>query len=235
MGYIKNPKTDGSGILAAIPQKGTCPINCEDCFFQSGRSYLEPLEKNLPNLPSKKMSKNRVVRINDGNDSNNNKEEVIKATKGYEMKFYNTSVPNFDFDAPVVFTINPSKKTNTSWYKLPVIPNNLMFVRIRVNTWNLGDVVVPATLYYSKLNVPVVLTFMAYYELEIPEEHKSYYEFKKRTLNSYYVLNNSKVEEIMNIFVNNKYVYRCCEKGNCERCGNCIREYFVTMERLRND
>ena len=44
MSYIENPKTKGSGIIACIPQKGLCPNKCEDCFFQSGRSYLEPLE-----------------------------------------------------------------------------------------------------------------------------------------------------------------------------------------------
>ena len=46
--WIWNPKTKGSGILTCIPQTGICPNNCEDCFFQGGRSYLEPLSKNLP-------------------------------------------------------------------------------------------------------------------------------------------------------------------------------------------
>jgi hypothetical protein len=41
MSYIENPKTKGSGIVCAIPQPGVCPIGCEDCFFQSGRSFLE--------------------------------------------------------------------------------------------------------------------------------------------------------------------------------------------------
>ena len=50
MPYKENPKTKGSGIICCIPQKGTCPNNCEDCFFQSGRSYLEPLSENLPRV-----------------------------------------------------------------------------------------------------------------------------------------------------------------------------------------
>ena len=37
MSYVENPKTKGSGILCCIPQKGRCPNNCSDCFFQSGR------------------------------------------------------------------------------------------------------------------------------------------------------------------------------------------------------
>jgi len=79
MPYIENPKTKGSGIICCIPQAGECPIHCDDCFFQSGRSYLEPLDVNLPNLPSKEESQGRVVRVNDGNDSNNDREAVMAA------------------------------------------------------------------------------------------------------------------------------------------------------------
>ena len=68
MSYIENPKTKGSGIISCIPQKGICPNTCEDCFFQSGRSYLEPLDENLPNLPEEVDY--QIVRVNDGNDSN---------------------------------------------------------------------------------------------------------------------------------------------------------------------
>lgn len=56
MRYKENPKTKGSGIIACIPQTGVCPNKCEDCFFQSGRSYLEPLEENLPNMPTVEMA-----------------------------------------------------------------------------------------------------------------------------------------------------------------------------------
>lgn len=76
--YIKNPKTAGSGIITCIPQTGTCPNQCEDCFFQSGRSYLEPLEENLPNMPPLEMAEGRFVRVNDGNDSNVQRELVIR-------------------------------------------------------------------------------------------------------------------------------------------------------------
>ena len=75
--YHENPKTKGSGILCCIPHESTCPINCADCFFQSGRSYLEPLEDNLPNMPTAEQAKGKVVRVNDGNDSNLDKEMVM--------------------------------------------------------------------------------------------------------------------------------------------------------------
>ena len=41
----------------------------------SGRSYLEPLDENVPNLPDVASALNRVVRVNDGNDSNVGQEE----------------------------------------------------------------------------------------------------------------------------------------------------------------
>ena len=55
-----NPKTKGSGIITCIPQTGRCPNGCEDCFFQSGRSYLEPLEENLPHVPPAEMARERT-------------------------------------------------------------------------------------------------------------------------------------------------------------------------------
>src|SRR5271169_3089128 len=106
--YRENPKNRGSGIIAAIPQADTCPMKCPDCFFQSGRSYLEPLAENLPNIPTQEMAEGRVVRMNDGNDSNNHQDLVIQSAAGYKMKFYNTSIPRelYKFDAPVVLTVN---------------------------------------------------------------------------------------------------------------------------------
>ncbi len=58
MDYKENPKTKGSGIICCIPQTGLCLMKCKDCFFQSGRSYLEPLEENLPNMPTRVSTSN---------------------------------------------------------------------------------------------------------------------------------------------------------------------------------
>jgi len=239
MGYKENPKTKGSGIFCCIPQKGRCPNNCNDCFFQSGRSYLEPLDENLPNMPED--TENRIVRVNDGNDSNIHRNYVIAVTKGYKMKFYNTAiaVDLEEFDAPVVLTINPGKMTDVNFYKLEEIPKNLMFVRVRTNTWNLIDVVEPAIRYYSKRKVPIVLTFMAYFTTPIKKGHENSYIFRKRTLNSYYAITTKAWEKVMKPYKYNQWVYSCGkiegELGTtkCARCGNCIREYFVTLERMR--
>ena len=133
---MENPKTRGSGIITAIPQKGKCPIGCLDCFFQSGRSYLEPLEEHLPNMPSEEQARFKVVRVNDGNDSNVQRKLVIEKTKVYPMKFFNTSIPNNlrEFVDPVVLTVNPHELTDFNFHKLRYPPINLMFIRIRVNT-----------------------------------------------------------------------------------------------------
>jgi len=232
-----NPKTNGSGIITCIPQKGTCPIKCDDCFFQSGRSYLEPLEDNLPHIPSVDLAEGRIVRMNDGNDSNNQRDLVMVTAKKYKDYFYNTSIPkNLDgFDAPVVLTINPKLLTDNNFYKVEKSPN-LMFVRVRTNMWNIHDVVTPAVEYYSNIEVPIVLTFMAYYLQQIPTDFETCYEYKVRTINSYYVLKREFMDLIMGNYSLNPYVYSCGYKGvhSCKFCGNCIREYYNTKERIRN-
>jgi hypothetical protein len=193
--WIYNPKTKNSGIITCIPQTGECPNKCEDCFFQSGRSYLEPLNDNLPHIPPKELAHGRVVRINDGNDSNVQRELVEKVAQQYDDYFFNTAIPENlgTFSAPVVLTLNPGQMTDTSFHKLWKIPKNLMFVRVRVNAWNVEFVADGAVKYYTDSGyigraVPIMLTFMAYYTQNIPDEYKKMYEWKKRTLNSYYVL-----------------------------------------------
>jgi len=239
--YRENPKTKGSGIISCIPQKGTCPNECEDCFFQSKRSYLEPLAENLPNMPTVEQVGWRVVRVNDGNDSNVQRDLVLKETNKYPLKFYNTAIPKdlegFKY-APVVLTVNPGRMTDADAYILNTIPSNLMFVRFRINTWNLlmADEVVK---YYSERDVPIVLTFMAYFTSKVREGHENNYAFRKRTLNSYWAITTTAWEEIMDKYKYNKWVYSCGkiegEKGTtaCRHCGNCIREYFATMERQK--
>jgi hypothetical protein len=241
--YIENPKTKGSGILAAIPQTGTCPNNCEDCFFQSGRSYLEPLVENLPNLPPLELMKGRVIRINDGNDSNVKRDIVLKYIEYLKENdidcFVNTSEPNLDFGVPAVLTVNPGDITDKNAFLLMKPSKELMMVRARVNTWN-RPVIDAIVEHYSTREIPVILTFMAYYKTNpIPEYHKKHYRFRKRTLNSYWAITTKAWEMIMKRYKYNKWIHSCGkiegEKGDthCRFCGNCIREYFATMVRMR--
>lgn len=235
--YKWNPKVIGSGLIACIPQAGLCPNKCDDCFFQSGRSYLEPLKENLPNIPSIEEAKDRIVRINDGNDSNNQRELVEKIASQFPNYFFNTANPtDLDkFSGPVVFTANPGPLTDDRFIEVDPVPDNLMYVRIRTNRWNISNVVFPAVDYYTLLDVPVVLTFMAYYTESIPEQYKRFYEWKKRTLNSYWCLRENAISSIMQLFSDNPLVYSCGVRGqhSCRYCGNCVREYYVTKERMR--
>ena len=205
---------------------------------------MEPLNVNLPHIPPEELADGRIVRINDGNDSNHQRELVIKTAKKYKDYFFNTAIPLDieEFGAPVVLTVNPALLTDKTFIKVGKqhscnMPNNLMFVRVRVNCWNIETVVNPAIEYYTGKQIPVVLTFMAYYKQSIPEYHKQNYVWKKRTLNSYYVLHQDVIESIMREYRSNPYVYSCGIKGeySCKFCGNCIREYYNTKERLRNE
>ena len=240
--YRDNPKVKGSGIITAIPQAGICPNKCDDCFFQSGRSYLEPLDENLPNMPPIEATINRIVRVNDGNDSNVLRQVVIDLMRPYQFKFYNTALAiDLDkFDAPVVLTLNPGKMTDVNFHRLlqEEIPKNLMFVRFRTNTWNL-DLADIAINNYSELEIPIVLTFMAYFDTPVKVGFEQDYIYRKRTLNSYFAITTEAWEWVMSRYKFNKWVYSCGkiegERGTslCRFCGNCIREYFATIERMR--
>ena len=230
-----NPKTKDSGIICCIPQTGTCPNKCADCFFQSGRSYLEPLHKNLPHIPTVEQAEGRIVRMNDGNDSNNQRYLVESVAHKYKDAFFNTSTPiGLDkYPRPVVFTVNPGMMTNVGFHRLDYIPQNLMFVRFRTNTWNLG-ILNQAVKYYTSRNTRVVVTFMAYYEEPIAEDQREYYHWETRVTNEYWVINGDVVESMMSTFSDNPLVYMCGYKRThgCKFCGNCLREYFRVKEEL---
>jgi len=237
MSWIWNPKTKGSGIITCIPQEGRCPNNCDDCFFQSGRSYLEPLEENLPHVPAVPLTQGRVVRFNDGHDSNVDREAVEAIAETCEDYFFNTAIPKDleEFSGPVVLTLNPGKMTDKEWHQLVDIPKNLMFVRFRTNAWNV-DQLRAAIGYYTRQDVPVVITYMAYFTKAISADFLHEYEYKKRTINSYWCMTLEAQKNIEHKYYRNSLVYTCGYKGthSCQRCGNCIREYYNTKERLRD-
>jgi hypothetical protein len=263
MSYVSNPKTQGSGILCACPQtRLTCPNNCPECFAFNGRSYLEPLAEHLPNLPPEDLASRCVVRMNDLHDSNVDREQVIAAAAKYDRVFFNTAIPRLDFPGPVVLTINSGHLgTDERFYALAdcewtdkqlrlAPPKNLMFVRLLTNTWN-QDPVARAVRHWTEWGVPVILTFMAYhqepvrpvrrYEAECPDSGVALgYIERKRTLNSYWAITTDAWRSIMYSFRDNKLVYSCGhiegEKGDtkCRFCGNCLREYFATKERMVN-
>ena len=229
-------------------------MGCAECFFQDGRGYLEPLDERTPNVPEAEQIRGRVVRMNDGNDSNYQRDLVIAmaetlADLGAAGVFYNTAIPRLDFPGPVVLTANPGRLTDSGpAHLVDPCPPNLMFVRVRTNTWNL-DLVDQVVEHYEARKVPVVLTFMAYYSDE-PENHirksdelmgrigiscAGDYTWRKRTLNSYWVITPAAWDRVVARYHGNSLVYTCGKDANthaCSQCGNCLREFFATRERM---
>jgi hypothetical protein len=174
--------------------------------------------------------------VNDGNDSNIDRRIAVSDTVDFTLKFYNTSIPrSLDFfDAPVVLTVNPGEITDEDFHRTH--SKNLMFVRARTNMWNL-PLVRHIVQYYSDREVPIILTFMAYFKESIPEGYEAYYAFRKRTLNSYWAITTYTWEQVMSEFKYNKWVDSCGkiegEKGTtaCRFCGNCLKHYHAAMEK----
>ena len=234
--YIQNPKTKGSGIICCIPQTGTCPVGCDDCFFQSGRSFLEPLDQNLPNIPD--FSTNGfVVRMNDGNDSNVQRRLVLAEAERHRDVFFNTSITADleGFPGPVVLTLNPGQKTDTEFHQLDPVPPNFMMARFRTNMWNL-EMADAAVEHYTSRGASVVLTFMAYFSESIPEGYEQHYTFKKRTLNSYWVPTTAAWDSVVERYHDNPLVFTCGRSSTayaCRECGGCLREYYCCRARMQ--
>ena len=242
MQYVENPKLKGSGLIACVPQDGPCPFGCKDCFANAANSYLP---EHLSNIPTPEQAAGRVVRVNDANDSNNQRELVIAVAEQYPDAFYNTSRPKLDFPGPVVLTLNPGEKTDQSFWRiedcgLKIVPKNLMFVRFRTNVWN--EILRNEAVEYWTMErgVPLVLVFMAYHEepvMGVMRGEEIGYTQRKRTLNTYWAIRPDVWKMIMKSYQDNSLVYSCGEgpQGSikCERCGNCLREYFATKERMK--
>jgi hypothetical protein len=174
-------------------------------------------------MPTVEESENQIVRVNSGHDSNINRDMVIDSTKQYKHKFYNTSLPNFDFPAPVVFTCNGRELLLVNKGL-----ENVMFVRIRTSMFNLDDVDKAVQHYLVKHKVPVVLTFMRYYsEGEIPAEYRKWFVHKKHILNSYWCHTTEAHVKILERYKG--LGVRMCGtlvSSMCVDCGNCELLYW---------
>jgi len=229
--YTENPKLKGTNIIDCIPQVGECKHQCPECFYNGGR-FFRTLDE--PWMPSLEEVGDKIVRVNSGNDSNSQKELVLEKTEQYRLKFFNTSVPNFDFPDPVVFTCNGGKKGELKLVEDP--PWNLMFVRVRVNSWDMETIDRAVEHYWNTHGVPVVLTFMRYYNGDlIPEEAKNDYEWRKSIVNDYFCLKQEALLRIMSRY-KGKGVRMCGTpvSSNCVDCRNCELFYqkklFDAME-----
>jgi hypothetical protein len=228
MTYIANPKLVDTPILDCIPQSGKCPMNCPECFYnRPGAFYCEP-----PNVPDPKLVGDRLVRMNCGHDSNLERNLVIETAAQYKFVFFNTSISHFNFPGPVVFTANP-KEEEPACIVSPV-PDNLMFVRLRVSSTNL-QLVDTAAWEYTKRGVPVVLTFMAYYD-KTPDPQ--FYEWRVRHTNSYWCPTNRFIESVRaRPLLGHRLVSMCgaLDDNYCRSCRNCETYYVQTIKRIRGE
>lgn len=241
MSYIENPKTKGSGIYCAIPQDyKPCSRNCKDCFFQNGRSYLEPLVENLPNIPPKEIIDNFVIRVNDGLDSGQDIDRVIEVTKNWPNKFYNTTnIAALEYlPSPTVLTINPGNFTDERFHFPYQSSYKPMAVRFRANMWN-QKLLKLAVEYWTSQDVPVIITFMRYYEK--PKEIDSCldcYDYKDHILNPSWSININGWENIMWDYAGcNSLVFACGagpDKPLCKDCGVCLQLYWRSKDERKN-
>ncbi|MBU1180342.1 hypothetical protein KJ885_05340 [Patescibacteria group bacterium] len=229
--YVENPKLKGSNIIDCIPHTGECPLNCAECFYNGGRFFRT---LNEPWMPPVELVGDKIVRVNSGHDSNIDREMVLKATQHFTSVFYNTAIgKGIDkFPAPVVFTCNGGPTSRLKLLK--PVPRNLMFVRVRVDSWDMETVDRAVKYYWEEHGVPVVLTFMRFYDGDlIPEEAKDDYEWRKNVTNSYWC---PRVETVLRIAARYKgQGVRTCGtpvSSSCFDCRNCEFLYWDCLRRI---
>ncbi len=232
-----NPKVVGSNIIDCIPQKGPCRIGCNQCYYNRAGAFYRDIAK--PYFPPVEATIGKIVRVNSGHDSNVEREHVIESTKQYEHKFYNTSQPDFDFPAPVVYTAN-AKEEQKAWMPSDILKfqpkhfHKIMFVRLRVSSTNI-PLVIAAAKEWTDFNIPVVLTFMRYYDN--PPHHTGEYEWKKHILNSYWCPTKSFMYNVLSAtknFVDRRLITMCgtLDSSFCKDCRNCETFYWQTHRNL---
>ena len=104
-----------------------------------------------------------------------------------------------------------------------------MFVRLRTSTTNLAaiDTAVAA---WTEAKVPVVMTFMAYYDHEphVPADMREAvggpcYEWKVRHINAYWCPTKAFMQWVLKRYQDNRLVAMCgsVDSGYCRNCRNC--------------
>lgn len=221
-----NPKMVGSGCVDCVPQEGPCLLGCPHCF-----ATLHPLRDFKPYFPSQAEAAGKIVRVNGSNhDSNVDREHVIASTARYPRRFFCTSVPNFDFPGPVVFTCNGREPLYVE------CPPNVMAVRVRMDAWHrpVQDRLIE---HYLSQGVPVVLTWLRFPSLarlsvEAVRSTALGYERRKHVLNEYWcATRETKARELARWA--GREVCQCgAVDGSpfCRDCGNCERLYLMNEE-----
>jgi hypothetical protein len=207
--------------------------------------------------------------MNAGHDSNVHKELVLETAKKYKHVFFNTSIPNFDFPGPVVFTAN-SQEEEPAWCPVLNKPgkcrqirpqdekyfDRLMFVRLRVSPTNWG-LIEHAVACWTAKDVPVVLTFMAYYSKDPPgcspvwitdgdkpdafqwtngDVFMTAYTWRQRTINSYWCPTREYIRQCIQHMkkFGGRLVTICgtYDGAKCKDCMNCANYYWITKKHM---
>jgi len=215
----RNPKIEGSNIIDAIPQEPPCPLGCPECYYNR-----DPM---APRIPSEEEARGKIVRVNSGHDSNVCREGVIALTQHFKHKFYNTSIPLFDFPGPVVFTCNARAP------KYVKTTPNLMAVRLLTNSWDIEEQK-DLALFYANSGVPVLVTFMRYWTRK-PDKPEDY-EWNKHIENAYWIPKTETKLRIMdglyhhlNSLCSRPFVLKMCGtlwSDKCMACRNCEYLYW---------
>jgi hypothetical protein len=240
----RNPKQEGTPFWDCIVQTGECPMRCNQCFYNRPGAYYVPLE-DMPLIPDPEEVGDGIVRMNCGHDSGFEMPKVIEQAAKYKHAFFNTSIPQVvsQFPGPVVLTANRQEEQRATMLAPP--PKNLMFVRLRTSATNLFWIDM-AVDHYTAWKVPVVITFMAYYDAkpsvasEVESEIGSVddlYEWKVRHINSYWCPTKLFMRYVMNRYSDNRLVAMCSSIGSayCRDCRNCETYYLQTQKRLRGE
>ena len=241
LNVIRNPKQADSLVYDCIPQTGPCPRGCSQCFYnRPGAFYTDIAQPSVPNPVA--LPDGAIVRMNSGHDSNLQRDLVLETARRYPRAFFNTSVDRLDFPGPVVLTVNPQEESDTFYTPWKCgVPNNLMFVRVRVSPSNFKTAE-QAVCMWAEEGVPVVLTLMRYYDQEPPASVWPFqvdtpYVFKKHLLNTYWCPTPAWSRAVLNRFRGWREVSLCGahESGLCKDCRNCETYYLQAAKRLRGE
>ena len=240
--YKENPKLVGSNLIDCKPQTGKCPMNCNQCFYNRPGASCVPI--NRTNMPMKKDVKGKIIRMNSLHDSNIRKATVLRAAERYEHVFFNTSIPNFAFPGPVVYTANPSEEQPVDMLFLrDPDARKLMFIRLRVSAINLIYIDEAVRVISEYSNIPIVLTFMAYYEPRdrenvywLDSSNMLCYIWQVRHINEYWcptrMFKRYVLERTRKIAGGQVTICGTLDSNYCRDCRSCEAYYWITWKLL---
>jgi len=241
----RNPKLVGSNLIDCKPQVGACPMNCNQCFYNRPGASFVPLDKT--HIPTKKEAEGKIVRMNSLHDSNIKRTLVLRAAKKYKHVFFNTSIPQFDeLPGPIVYTANPREEEPVDMRFLRAKgAEKLAFVRLRTSITNLKHVANAIRITHDYgTQIPVVLTFMAYYDYEpnrcfklAGEDSVLCYTWRKRHINEYWCPTRGFRKYVLDRMRKavGRQVTMCgtLDSNYCRDCHNCEAYYWQTYRRLQ--